>query len=413
VDTARWRGPATRRSLLAVVLVAAALIPGRAISQSATGCSANCAGPGTVRWAKPLPGTWVARTGIAGTVPAHGETYAAAGAQLAAVGFGTTVAAFATGNGEPRWTATLTGLPPGASIVAVRVWDGTVTAGVSFRGGRARTEVVLSSQTGRQVRQYPAAPYGGAVASSAKATVIVGNRAVTSYDNRTGRARWRRHTGQVAQAWRVDGEQVYVTEAKGGYLGTAPVTALRRISLRTGTQQVVRPTDGGPFAGTLAGAFEGVVLFSGRAGLTAYDGATGQQLWNRRSALPAGTDAVSGTLYLTANNALTGVNPRTGGRVAELTLPGSASLYGIRAGVALGLDLGAHGDAWGYRVARRRVVWTTTPLPWPHYFVDLSGVGGSAGPASRTVLLTTCAQLGDGTSAQKACPRPELVAVTR
>ena len=59
-------------------------------------------------------------------------------------------------------------------------------------------------------------------------------------------------------------------------------------------------------------------------------------------------------------------------------MPGSSGLYGVRGGVALGLDQGPDGDAWGYDVARQRVVWTTPRLPWPHYFVDLSGIGGSA-----------------------------------
>jgi hypothetical protein len=91
------------------------------------------------------------------------------------------------------------------------------------------------------------------------------------------------------------------------------------------------------------------------------------------------------------------------------------------------MDQGAEGVAWGYDIARQRVVWTTPQLPWPHYFVDLSGIGGSADPASSTVLITTCAQLGSsrtplagsggpgGGAAQdgQACLRPELVAIHR
>jgi hypothetical protein len=101
-------------------------------------------------------------------------------------------------------------------------------------------------------------------------------------------------------------------------------------------------------------------------------------------------------------------------------------LYGIRGGVALGMDQGPDGVAWGFDVARQRVIWTTPQLPWPHYFVDLSGIGGSAAPASSTVLITTCAQLGasaaasgsggaTGSAAQpgQACARPELVAIQR
>src|SRR6266705_3795187 len=130
------------------------------------------------------------------------------------------------------------------------------------RGRSARREIVLRARTGVAARAYPAAAYGGAVDASAATTVIVGRTSVTSYDNRTGRARWRRRTGRVPQAWRVDGTNLYVTIATGGYLGTAPVTGLRQISLRTGAQRVIR-LHRGAFDGALSGAFDGVVLFSG------------------------------------------------------------------------------------------------------------------------------------------------------
>ena len=35
-------------------------------------------------------------------------------------------------------------------------------------------------------------------------------------------------------------------------------------------------------------------------------------------------------------------------------------------------------------------------LSWPHYFVDLSGVGGSADPAGDLVVIAACAQLAPG-----------------
>jgi hypothetical protein len=81
--------------------------------------------------------------------------------------------------------------------------------------------------------------------------------------------------------------------------------------------------------------------------------------------------------------------------------------------VVLGLDQGAQGDAWGYGVAVGRVLWTNADLPWPHYFQDLSGIGGSASPQSRAILLAVCAQAGApaaGSSSQ-VCNRPELVAL--
>jgi hypothetical protein len=61
--------------------------------------------------------------------------------------------------------------------------------------------------------------------------------------------------------------------------------------------------------------------------------------------------------------------------------------------VALGLDQGANGDAWGYDIGAQRVTLAAAGLGWPHYFVDLSGVGGSADPASNLVVIAACTQL--------------------
>jgi PQQ-like domain len=409
-----------RRGLLAAVLAAAALVPGHAIGSASHSCAGRCSTAGTIRWVRLLPGSWTAAGGITGTVPSQGEAYAAAGSRVAAIGFGLTVAAFGVSTGQPLWTAALTGFPAGSSIVSVRVWPGTVTVGVSFPSTgadvSARAEVILAARTGRRIRRYPAAAYGGAVAADTAGTVVVGPTSVTSYDNATGKAIWNRPTGPVPQAWRADQGELYVTVAAGGYLGTAPVTALRRISLKTGAEQMIRPADG-QFAGTLSGAFDGVVLFSGADGLAAYGGDTGQLLWQRRGT-PETVDSENNALYVTSRSGLAGIDPQTGIRIARMSAPGSPGLYGIRGGTAVGLDLGGAGDAWGYDIAARRVVWTTPPVPWPHYFVDLSGIGGSANPESSTVLLSSCAELGtastggSGLSGQ-ACLRPELVAVSR
>jgi hypothetical protein len=423
------RGPAawTRRAILAVVLAGAAIIPGHATGSASSVCKGGrCGSAGKILWTRLLPGSWTA-SATGGTVLAQGQAYAAAGGQVAVIGFGLTVVAFNVRTGNALWTKALSGMPAGASIESVRAWPGVVTAGVSLprplHGRAARTEVVLNASTGASVRSYPAAEFGGAVAASSAATVIVGSKSVTSYANRTGKVRWRRRTGRMPQAWRVDGRDLYVTVAAGGYLGTAPVTALRQISLRTGAQRLIRPR-GGPFTGTLSDAFEGVVFFSGPRGVTAYSGSTGRRLWAREGAIPESVDEVQERLYLTKGSRLLGVDPATGARAMGRIVRGSSGLYGIRGGVALGMDQGPDGVAWGFDVARQRVVWTTPQLPWPHYFVDLSGIGGSAAPASSTVLITTCAQLGAsaaasaGTggstgSAGQACTRPELVAIRR
>ena len=158
-----------------------------------------------------------------------------------------------------------------------------------------------------------------------------------------------------------------------------------------------------------------MALFSGSAGLSAYSEATGGLLWQRPGAVPQGEDLVRKILYVSSGAGLTGLNPRTGALVRGTSVPAASSFYGVRDGVTLGLDQGSGGDAWGYDAAQRRVVWTTPSLPWPHYFVDLSGIGGSADPASSTVLLAACAETG-GTAAAgngQVCLRPELVAIKR
>ena len=40
-----------------------------------------------------------------------------------------------------------------------------------------------------------------------------------------------------------------------------------------------------------------------------------------------------------------------------------------------------------------RVSWTSADLPWPHFFSDLSGLGGSAAVSAGTVVITACRRL--------------------
>jgi hypothetical protein len=420
VSKARWSPAWVRRAAFAAVLVVAAVTPGPASGSFSSSCGGHpCESAGTVQWARLLPGSWVARPGVDGTVPSGGPAYAAISGQLAAIGTGLTLTAYRALDGQPQWTAALAGFPPGSAIVAVRVWPGAVTAGVDVpdaAGGRSREEVVLAAGTGRQLHVYPAAPFGGAVAAGPGRTVIVGARAVTSYD-RSGRVRWSTPTGPAAQAWQVDGGSIYVTVAKGGYLGAAPVTALRKISLRTGAGQLIRPRRGA-FAGSLSLAFDDVVLFTNAGGLTAYSGKNGRKLWERPGALAEGVDTPGARIYLAAGNALLGVSPHSGqteATVAGAAAAASSGLYGVQASTMFGLDHGAQGQAWGYDVATQRVIWTSQPLPWPHYFVDLSGIGGSTTPGLDVVLLAICNQLGPAPASGtgQPCARPELVAVSR
>ena len=162
--------------------------------------------------------------------------------------------------------------------MSVRAWQGVVTAGLLAPDGRSRTEVVVDATTGAELRRYPAAVFGGAVAASRATTVVVGPAAVTSYDNATGRVRWQ-HKTAGGQSWQVDGQTLYVAESAGGYLSSSPVTALKVIDLATGTERVLSSPLGRPFSGTLAIAADGAVLFASPAGVTAYSGSTGGTLW--------------------------------------------------------------------------------------------------------------------------------------
>jgi hypothetical protein len=397
--------PRLRRWALALVLVGVIVLPYpvlNAVSGTpAAACRSGCRAGAVlsmIKWTQPLLGSWQAMPGLTGTVPASGLAYVSVGYGVVAAGLGLNVSGYSAKTGAPLWEQTLTGFPAGAAIVSVRTWPGEVTAGVSYPGARQleRTEVVISAATGSVTGHYPASTFGGAVAGSSRYTVIVGPTSVTSYDNATGRVRWRVATGPVPQAWRTDGGTLYVAESAAGFTGSAPVTALRRIDLGTGTQSFIRPIEGLSFGSTFSAAFDGTVLFTTMGGVAAYDGATGAWLWSIARAVPESTDPRQERIYLSRGSDLIAVNPRTGQVTATASgsaVDGSAGLYAVRDGVALGLDQGANGDAWGYDIGAQRVTLAAAGLGWPHYFVDLSGVGGSADPASNLVVIAACTQL--------------------
>jgi hypothetical protein len=402
---ARKRFTWARRGVLAATLLAVALVPypviGSASVPSTTSCHTRAGqkcqragAAGKILWSRQLPGAWTASTGLTGTVPASGQAYAAVGHGVAVIGVGMSLRAYNARTGRLQWQTDLAGFPAGSSIESVRVWSGVVTAGVAYGSG-SRAEIVFNSTTGKQYHWYSATPFGGAVSATVQTTVVVGPGAVTAYANGSGRVRWRRPTGAAAQSWQVDGSDLYVTVAADGYQGTQPVTALQRIDLTTGLESIVRPASSS-FPGALSGAVENVVLFSSASGVTAYDGLTGLRLWSRAGSVPESTDPAQGRFYLTQGTSLLGVDPGTGQVEASApgsAVAGSAGLFAVRDGVALGLDQGANGEAWGYDVRAQQVTWTTSRLPWPHYFVDLSGLGGSANPDGATVVIAACGQL--------------------
>jgi hypothetical protein len=386
-----------RRGVLAAVLLAIIIIPlpSLAASQPAPSCR-GCHAPtaNAERWAVRLSGQWAAGDGATGTVPVSGQAYVAVGGGMAVVGDGLTLTGYQLRNGAVSWQTRLTA-GPGWQIMSVRAWQGVVTAGVTGPSGTTRTEVVVDGTTGAELRRYPAAVFGGAVAASPQTTVVIGTDSVTSYDNTTGKVRWRRGT-TAGQTWRTDGDTLYLTQSAGS-LGAGPVTELQVIDLSSGTERSLDSPVDNPFPGTLAGAIDGTVLFTSASGVTAYSGLTGDVMWTSAGTVPEGTDPVAGLVYLTTDTgALVGVDPVTGKMVSSVSgsaTTGSAGMYVVRGGVALGLDSGANGDAWGYSAGADRVTWTAASLPWPHYYSDLSGVGGSASQAGDVVVITACPRL--------------------
>jgi hypothetical protein len=403
-----------RRGVLAATLLAVALVPypviGSASTPAAAPCHTKCGQTGTagkILWSRELPGTWTASGGLTGTVPVSGQAYVAVGNGIAAVGLRMDLRAYNSRTGQPQWQLALPGFPADSAIVSVRVWPGVVTAGVTYGpGGSHRAEIVINSATGQEYRWHPATPFGGAVSATAQTTVVVGPGAVTAYDTTTGRVRWRQPTGTPDQAWQADGPDLYVAVAADGYLGTEPVTALRRIDMSTGRETIVRPS-ASSFSGTLSGVVGNVLLFSSATGVTAYDGLTGLLMWSLAGVVPEGTDAAQGRFNLTQGTSLLAVDPLTGhvtARAPGSAVAGSAGMFAVRGGVALGLDQGASGEAWGYDLSAQQVIWTASPLPWPHYFVDTNGIGGSAEPDGATVVVAACGKLGPKPATQTTSP---------
>ena len=119
--------------------------------------------------------------------------------------------------------------------------------------------------------------------------------------------------------------------------------------------------------------------------------------------MPEGTDRRPRRIYLTEGSNLVGVDPQTGrveATVSGSAVNGAAGVYVVRNGVALGLDQGGNGGAWGYDIAVQRITLAAAGLPWPHYFVDLGGVGGSADPAGNLVIIAACTQLAPNSVTQ-------------
>ena len=151
------------------------------------------------------------------------------------------------------------------------------------------------------------------------------------------------------------------------------------------------------------------MLLTGGSELRGYSIRTGDLRWRRSATALELVDPAKGIGYIAAGNSLFALRLATGDLLGLPAQSVAAGLYAIRDGIALGLDQGALGVAWGYDMTTRKVVWTSVSLPWPHFFADSSGLGGSAGQDSAVTLLATCAAAGGGAPA--VCQRPELTAI--
>ncbi|MGH3281736.1 MAG: hypothetical protein ACRDNW_21720, partial [Trebonia sp.] len=222
---AKSRRPLVRRIALVVALLVIVLIPLPVLASDTSpractgdGCHARTMSP--LLWAVRLPGTWSAgtgpgTTGDGGTVPFGGQAaYVAVGGGFVVVGTGLTLTGYTADVGSEVWNTTLSA-PAGAEIVSVRAWPGVITVGLLAPDGRSRTEVVIGTAAGTELRRYPAAVFGGAVTASSATTVVIGRNTVTSYSNGTGRVRWRRTTSGD-QSWQADGQWLYLARAPGG-----------------------------------------------------------------------------------------------------------------------------------------------------------------------------------------------------
>jgi hypothetical protein len=400
--------PWLRRGVLAAALLVVAFVPYPQQSvpslAASVGCRVFChqTQQDMLKWiVAPMPGSWDVGSGPAGMVPASGQAYAAVGNGVVVLGTDMTVYAYRIRDHSKLWSDQLTGFPTGSAIISVRTWPDEVTAGVSYPGKdgvMARTEVVIPDGSGTQENEYPAAMFGGAVGGSATYTVVVGPTAVTSYDNVSGRVRWRYLTGST-QTWQSDGQYLYVTGTAGGVRSINTATGAEREIVPTAASieaGITAPEATATFAGTLSEAFDNVLLFSDADGVTAYSASTGVRLWFLPGAVPDGADPVQGKFYLTRESSLLEVDPQTGRVLASA--PGlGTGMYVVRDGVALGFDPesdGASGAAWGYDISAQRVVLSASPLGWPHFFIDLSGLGGGASPDGDLVVVAACAQVG-------------------
>ena len=270
-----------RRGCFAAILLGLAVAPGPA--SAARPCDTRlCQAAGQARWTEPAARLVGGRAGAGRHTPAQaGEAYAAIGRQLAVVGLGDVVQAYRASTGSPLWISSAgSGFGDGAQIVAVRSWPKVITAGVSVPGrspGAASTrgEVVLSAASGL-ILVLPSGPVrrrGERGRGPHRDRRDYGGDLLQQPDRRGAVSR---PIGAAAQAWKTDGNEVYLTgRPRLPERGAGARVAQGKPAHRGAAAD---PAAGPVVPGRADRAIGGVLVFTGPRGSIAYSGSTGAWL---------------------------------------------------------------------------------------------------------------------------------------
>ena len=128
------------------------------------------------------------------------------------------------------------------------------------------------------------------------------------------------------------------------------------IVLSSVTGKQIRTYRAGNADGAVTAVIGRALVLSSSSGLSMYSVASGYLTGQRLRAVAEWADPVRNVLYADIAGVLTGIDPATERNKPDegAAIPGG--VYGVHAGVALGLNPGDQGAAWGYSVAKRRVI---------------------------------------------------------
>ncbi len=143
------------------------------------------------------------------------------------------------------------------------------------------------------------------------------------------------------QAWERSGNSLFVTVSASGEVGTAPVTAVREINLQSGDDRLIHADRRIIRREAERRVRRDAAVLCRRRPADVQRDSTGRQTGLRAGAVPEAIDPVQQVLYVEVRGALIGIDPMTGLNEPGTIYPGPPGTYGVRAGVALGLDTGS------------------------------------------------------------------------